>query len=527
MANVPNRRIRRALLSVSDKTDLVEFARGLRRHEVEILSTGGTARVLEEAGVEITAVEDFTGFAEMLDGRVKTLHPKVHAGILFRRDDPSHVASMEESDFLPIDLVVVNLYPFEETVARPGVSWEEAVEQIDIGGPTLVRSAAKNHQHVTVAASPSSYPDIVADMGELDGATSLQLRKRLAAEAFARTRDYDRAISEYLGRARVSPTAVSASSLPERLEISLPRAQLLRYGENPHQEGGLYGDFLAGFAKLHGKDLSYNNLLDLAGALEIAARLGRHGPAVAVIKHSNPCGAAVGKTVAQAWRDALATDPQSASGGIIASSEAVDEETAEAMADHFIELLVAPEYSTEALEILRGKKNRILLRAEKGGWSPAAGELVVRSLPRGMLVQSADSVELAAGDLEVVTRRAPTAEELAALKFAWDVVRSVKSNAIVFTDSTRTLGIGAGQMSRVDAARIAVVKAEEAGLDLAGSVVASDAFFPFPDGLLVAADAGATAAIQPGGSVRDKEVIAAADARGMAMVFTGRRHFRH
>ncbi|MBN1443370.1 MAG: bifunctional phosphoribosylaminoimidazolecarboxamide formyltransferase/IMP cyclohydrolase [Planctomycetes bacterium] len=526
---MPSARILRALFSVSDKRGAVEFARELRRLGVEILSTGGTARALREGGVEIVEIDAFTGFPEMLDGRVKTLHPKVHAGILHRRDDPAHLSTMEEHGLEPIDLVVVNLYPFEQTVARPDVTWEEAVEQIDIGGPTLIRSAAKNHADVTVACRPEQYGPVLEEMRRLGGATSPELRRRLALEAFRRTAEYDRAISGYFSRVIEEPSAAgeAASALPQRLEISLPRRRLMRYGENPHQAAGLYGDYLESFEQLHGKELSYNNLLDLAAATELAARLGRRGAAVAIIKHSNPCGAAASASVAEAWRDALATDPQSASGGIVAASQPIDAPAAEAMGAHFIELCAAPGYAAEALDILRRKKNRILLRSAGTRWLPSPSDLVIRSLPEGLLVQTADAAETSAADLRVVTKRAPSDAEMAALLFGWDVVRSVKSNAIVFATDRRTLGVGAGQMSRVDSARLAVLKARDAGLDLKGSAVASDAFFPFPDGLLVAADAGATAAIQPGGSVRDAEVIAAADERGMAMVFTGRRHFRH
>jgi phosphoribosylaminoimidazolecarboxamide formyltransferase/IMP cyclohydrolase len=528
--------IRRALLSVSDKRGLVEFARELRRLGVEILATGGTAAALREAEVEIVEIDAYTGFPEILEGRVKTLHPKVHAGILYRRDEPSHARVMQEHGYGGIDLVAVNLYPFEETVARPGVSWAEAVEQIDIGGPTLLRSAAKNCAHVTVVCSPDHYADIVAEMRAHGGATTPELRRRLAGETFRRTAAYDRAIAGFFAR----PGAAAGEArlpqllelpelqeLPERLELVLERARLLRYGENPHQRGALYGPLLDRFEQLHGRELSYNNLADLMSALELAARLGREGPSVAIIKHSNPCGAARGTSVAEAWSRALATDPQSASGGIVAASAGVDREAARAMKDHFIELLVAPEFSDSALDLLRSKKNRILLRAGPEAWRPGERGVELRSVGDSVLVQTRDLRDLRDDELRVATRRAPTGEESAALRFAWDVVRHVKSNAVVYTAADRTLGIGAGQMSRVDAARLAVLKAGQAGIDLAGCVVASDAFFPFADGLLVAADAGATAAIQPGGSIRDREVIDAADARGMAMVFTGVRHFRH
>ena len=528
---MPDTPIRRALLSVSDKSGLVEFSRGLRDLGVEIISTGGTARTLREAGIPIVEIEGFTGFPEMLDGRVKTLHPKVHAGILYKRDDPAHVRTMESHDLSAIDLVAVNLYPFEQTVARPGVTREEAVEQIDIGGPSLTRSAAKNHAHVTVVSSPSQYGEVLAAMREHGGATTLALRERLAVEAFRRTAAYDAAIFRHFascGGAAGGQAAEKAALhdvLPERLELSLPRAQVLRYGENPHQAAALYGAFLDHFRKLHGKEISYNNILDLAAAQEMAETLGPRGAAVVIVKHSNPCGAAVGTSMADAWGKALATDPQSASGGIIALSRPLDADGAAAMGDHFMEIISAPGYDPEALTVLRKKKNRIVVECV----SPlnVVGGLLFRSVPEGVLAQTVDWRPLQDSDIRVVTKRAPTAPEMEAMSFAWEIVRFVKSNAIVYAAPDRTLGIGAGQMSRVDSARIAAMKARDAGLSLEGAAVASDAFFPFPDGLLVAADAGITAAIQPGGSVRDEEVIAAANSRNMTMVFTGTRHFRH
>ncbi len=520
--------IRRALLSVSEKTGLIEFASALADQGVEIVSTGGTARALREAGISIVQIDDFTGFPEILDGRVKTLHPRVHAGLLFRRDDPTHVETMESRKLVPIDLVAVNLYPFEETVAREGVTYQEAVEQIDIGGPSMIRSAAKNHASVTVVVSPDDYDQVLEEMRGNSGATTVALRKRLALKAFGRTAAYDAAISGYFAaRATEDATArvQTNESLPEVWARCLPRSRALRYGENPHQEAALYGGFLDHFEQLHGKALSYNNILDLTAAQEMVETLGRRGPAVAIIKHSNPCGAALGERLVDAWTKALATDSASASGGIIGCSHPVDEATAAAMKDHFIEVLVAPGYSEGATEILRGKKNRILLECPRPIVSGDA--LHSRSVPGGVLVQTGDARPLSDGDLEVVTRREPDPEEREALLFAWDVVRFVKSNAILFAGRDATLGIGAGQMSRVDSVRLAVMKAGSAGIDLEGSVLASDAFFPFADGLEAAADAGARAVIQPGGSVRDKEVIAAADQRGIAMVFTGVRQFRH
>ena len=521
-------RIARALLSVSDKTGLVELAAGLREMGVEIISTGGTAKILRTAGIPLTEIEAFTGFPEMLDGRVKTLHPKVHAGILHRRDAPAHVQTMKTHGLKPIDLVAVNLYPFEETIAKPGVTREEAIEQIDIGGPSMIRSAAKNHAYVAVLSSPSQYNELMAEMRARRGATTLELRRRLAVEAFELTARYDAAIHRFfesLERGEPEPRAGVESVLPDRLQVSLPREQLLRYGENPHQSAALYGSFLEHFNKLHGKELSYNNIVDLTAAQEMAEWFGRSGPTVAIIKHTNPCGLATGATVEEAWRKALATDPQSASGGIIAASHPIDAACALALADHFIDILVAPGFEPAALEVLQRKKNRIILEALLPMTAP--GAVSYRSVPGGALLQTCDTRELRDEDLKVVTRRKPAAGEMAALQFAWNVARFVKSNAIVYASADRTLGIGAGQMSRVDSARIGAMKAREAGLDLQGCVVASDAFFPFPDGLIVAAEAGATAVIQPGGSVRDEEVIAAADARGIAMVFTGIRHFRH
>ena len=528
--------IRRALLSVWDKTGIIDFAGGLSELGVEILSTGGTARALAEAGIEIVEVDNFTGFPEMLDGRVKTLHPKVHAGILHRRDDESHLATMEEHGLEPIDLVVVNLYPFVETVARSDVTREEAIEQIDIGGPTMLRSAAKNHQAVTVVASPDRYEDVLSEMRANDGATTREMREALALEVFQRTAVYDRAISAYLEGQAASVSGQTGSDdrdcgdLPLGFSIDLERVRVLRYGENPHQHAALYGrgpTFLDSFEQLHGKEISYNNILDLCGALEVISAIEDRGAAVAIIKHSNPCGAAYSASIEEAWHKALACDPQSASGGIISCSAVVDEGAANAMRDHFIEVLVAPAFSEAALEILREKKNRILLRCRDDSWGLSPGAPVLRGVPGGLLAQSPDDEPDDTESFKVVTEREPSEEEMNAMLFGWSVVRYVKSNAIVYSGPDRLLGVGAGQMSRVDSARIAALKASQAGLDLTGSAVASDAFFPFADGLLATAEAGATAVIQPGGSVRDEEVIAAANEKGLAMVFTGLRHFRH
>jgi phosphoribosylaminoimidazolecarboxamide formyltransferase/IMP cyclohydrolase len=523
--------VRRALLSVTDKSGVVAFARVLRDFGVEVLSTGGTARMLREAGLEVLEVERFTGFPEMLDGRVKTLHPKVHAGILYRRDDPGQRATMEFHGLVGIDLVAVNLYAFEEAVRR-GAGWHQAIEEIDIGGPALLRSAAKNHAHVTVASSPRHYAEVLGEMREHAGATSFGLRLRLAGEAFATTSAYDAAVRAFFARS-LAPAGASASQdarpsvLPERLEVSLPLSSRLRYGENPHQEGAVYGAYFDRYEKLWGREISYNNILDVEAAVGAVRRPARRGPAAAIIKHSNPCGVAVGPALAEAWRLAVATDPQSASGGIIALSRDVDVETAEAIGEHFVEVLVAPGFEPAALDRLRAKKNRILLRGAAAVWQGGSEGVLLRSIPGGFLAQSPDDLELRPQDLRVVTSRQPRGEELEAMLLAWDVVQSVKSNAVVYASAVRTLGIGAGQMSRVDAARFGALKAQAAGHDLRGCAVASDAFFPFADGIHVAADAGASAVIQTGGSIRDEEVIAAANERGLAMAFTGIRHFRH
>jgi phosphoribosylaminoimidazolecarboxamide formyltransferase/IMP cyclohydrolase len=524
--------IRRALISVSDKTGLVEFARGLARFPLEIISTGGTAQALRAAGLKVTEVSQFTGFPEMLDGRVKTLHPKVHGGVLYLRDNPLHRAAMEAQGFSPIDLVVVNLYPFQETVSRAGVSRAEAIEQIDIGGPSMLRSAAKNHRWVTVVSRPAHYPRVLEEMERLGGATSLELREELAAEVFQTTSRYDRGIGEYLARrtGEAGGEGPVGGPFPAEIDLRLEKVADLRYGENPHQPGALYGSsdrsFERSFEKLHGKELSYNNILDLSAAQDLVEEFPEAGPAaVVIVKHTNPCGVGLGRTVAEGWAAALATDPQSASGGIVALNRPLDEEAARAIDGHFLEIVVAPEFSAPALRILEEKKNRILVRRLRASSGPEGLEL--RSVAAGYLVQRPDLLDLDPSELRVVTRRAPSEREMAALRFGFKVAKHVKSNAIVFSSADRTLGVGAGQMSRVDAARFAVEKARRADLDLRGSVVASDAFFPFADGLLVAAEAGATAAIQPGGSRRDPEVIAAADEKGLAMVFTSLRHFRH
>jgi phosphoribosylaminoimidazolecarboxamide formyltransferase / IMP cyclohydrolase len=516
-------RIQRALLSVSDKSGLVPFAQTLAAAGVELLSTGGTAKALREAGLTVTDLSAYTGFPEMLDGRVKTLHPKVHAGLLFIRGNEGHEAAVRAHGIQPIDLVVVNLYPFEQTVAKPNVPLHDAIENIDIGGPSMLRSAAKNHDSVTVVADPADYAEVAGQI-KAGGTTTLELRRRLAAKVFARTAAYDAAIAAHLQKA-FSPQP-SAASLPPALFIHAPLAQPLRYGENPHQAAALYGRFQEFFRQLHGKELSYNNILDLTAAASLIAEFAEDGPTLAILKHTNPCGVGQGGSLREAWDKAFATDRQAPFGGIIAVNRALDGPCAEAIAEIFSEVIVAPEFSPEALAILQKKKNLRLLKMLKPRDESQPRD--VRSVGAdSFLLQERDVKVTARADLKVVTRRQPSEAELRAMLFGWRVVKHVKSNAIVYVAADRTLGIGAGQMSRVDASRIAVWKAGEAGLLLKGSVVCSDAFFPFSDGLIAAAEAGATAAIQPGGSVRDGEVIAAADGRDVAMAFTGVRHFRH
>jgi phosphoribosylaminoimidazolecarboxamide formyltransferase/IMP cyclohydrolase len=530
--------IKRALISVFDKAGLVPFAQALISTGIELISTGGTARALREAGLPVTELSDFTGFPEMLDGRVKTLHPKVHGGLLFRRGDPAHEAAVKKHHIQPIDLVVVNLYPFEQTVAGQGVALNEAIENIDIGGPAMLRSAAKNHEHVTVVMSPTDYEQVAAQI-KAKGDTTVELRRKLAARVFARTSAYDAAIATHLVRefgpepetaihavAPRPPPGKPSPALPAILRIDAVQAQPLRYGENPHQRAALYGRFADYFKQLHGKELSYNNILDLTAAAGLIAEFEGEKPTLVILKHTNPCGVGQAKTLREAWDKAFATDTQAPFGGIIAVNKPLDLPCAEAIAGIFSEVIVAPDFKTDALALLQKKKNLRLLKVLKN--PAAAAPWDVRSVgAESYLLQERDLKSVSAGDLKVVTKREPTPEELQAMLFGRRVVKHVKSNAIVYAAKDRTLGIGGGQMSRVDASRIAVWKSSEAGLSLKGSVICSDAFFPFPDGLVAAAEAGATGAIQPGGSVRDAEVIAAADQRGMAMVFTGVRHFRH
>jgi phosphoribosylaminoimidazolecarboxamide formyltransferase/IMP cyclohydrolase len=523
--------IRRALISVFDKSGLADFAGGLARRGVELISTGGTRAALAAAGLAVRDVSDVTGFPEIMDGRVKTLHPRIHGGLLGVRANPAHKTAMTEHGIAAIDLLVVNLYPFEATVAE-GADSATAVENIDIGGPAMIRAAAKNHAYLTVVVDPADYPEVLAALAASDGATPLALRQRLAAKAFARTAAYDAAIATWFA-------AETGQTTPVWRTFSGRLAEKLRYGENPHQGGALYrtGDKRPGVAsarQIQGKELSYNNINDTDAAYELVAEFDpAKGPAVAIIKHANPCGVAEGATLAEAYRKALRSDPVSAFGGVIALNRRLDAETAAEIAKIFTEVIIAPDASEEAKALLAAKKNLRLLLA-RALPDARAGGLTVKTVAGGLLVQDRDAGMVGPRDLKVVTERAPTPAEIADLLFAWRVAKHVKSNAIVYARDRATAGIGAGQMSRVDAAMIAARKAEEAGKaaglpqSLAkGSVVASDAFFPFADGLIAAAEAGATAVIQPGGSVRDDAVIAAADARGLAMVFTGMRHFRH
>lgn len=506
-------KIARALISVSDKKGIADFARALEKRGVDIISTGGTAELLRKEKIPVREISSFTAFPEVLEGRVKTLHPRVHGGLLFKRGNPKHEAEARAHGFEPIDLVVVNLYPFEATVAKPDVTLAEAIENIDIGGPSMIRSAAKNYESVTVVVDPADYNLVLETLRDNGGETTLKLRERLAIKAFIKTSTYDRAISTFLNQEQTTDASFS---------LSLPLHSRLRYGENPHQNAALYGDFDRCFEKLHGKELSFNNILDISAATNLSAEFSE--PTVAILKHTNPCGVGSDTDLREAWEKAFATDKQAPFGGIIICNRPIEESLGKAISEIFSEVIIAPEFSGEARTILQKKKNLRLIRLLHSA-TEARPENDIRSVCGGLLVQSVD--DTLAAEERIVSKRQPTESELAAMHFGWRVVKHVKSNAIVYAHGDRTLGIGAGQMSRVDASRIAVWKAQEAGLSLKGSAIASDAFFPFPDGLLAAADAGATCAIQPGGSVRDEEVIAAADERGMAMIFTGARHFRH
>jgi phosphoribosylaminoimidazolecarboxamide formyltransferase/IMP cyclohydrolase len=520
------RPIRRALLSVTDKTGLVDFARVLASFGVDLVSTGGTARTLREAGLPVRDISDLTGFPEMLDGRVKTLHPKVHGGILHIRDNAEHMASVVEHEIEPIDMVVVNLYAFEKTAQRPGVAFADVIENIDIGGPSMVRSAAKNFSDVAIVTSAADFSLLTEEMQANSGSLSRATRWRLAKAAFAVTAAYDAGIATALESIDApSGKAAFSQELPETIRVIDPLLQTLRYGENPHQKAALYtdgsGKGVANARQMQGKELSYNNIVDLDACWELVSEFDE--PAVVIIKHTNPCGASTGATVVEAYRRALEADPVSAFGGVIGINRTVDATAAEEIAKLFVEAIVAPSFTPEALERFSTKKNLRLIEI-----SPAETSRVLKQVSGGLLVQDADRLRISEAELKIVTQRKPTAEELRALLFAWRVCKHVKSNAIVYARFSeghgQTVGIGAGQMSRVDAARFGAMKAI---LPLKGTVAASDAFFPFPDGLETIAQAGATAVIQPGGSVRDAEVIEAADRLGVAMAFTGVRHFRH
>jgi phosphoribosylaminoimidazolecarboxamide formyltransferase/IMP cyclohydrolase len=511
---------KRALLSVSDKTGLIEFAQSLTQAGYELISTGGTATALRGAGLTVADISDVTGFPEMLGGRVKTLHPKVHGGLLFLRDNEEHRAQAAKHDIAPIDLVVVNLYPFEQTIAKPGVTLEHAIENIDIGGPSMLRSAAKNYRSVTVITDPADYA-VVAGEISAQGDTTLATRERLAAKVFRTTGYYDALIANYLAQRLPEPEV-----FPETFALPLRRAQALRYGENPHQAAALYGQFPRHFQQLHGKELSYNNLIDINAAVRLVREFIGALPTVAILKHTNPCGLGSGATLAEAWDKAYTTDRKAPFGGIIVVNRPLDLPVAELIAEIFSEVIIAPSFQDDAFALLSKKKNlRLMINSEIS--APAPGLEIRSAVGDSFLVQRGDADTVSTADWKVVTKRPPTEAEREALLFGWRVVKHVKSNAIVYAAHDRTLGIGAGQMSRVDSSRIAIWKAGEAKLSLAGSVVASDAFFPFPDGLIAAAEAGATAAIQPGGSVKDPAVIAAADERDLAMIFTAQRHFRH
>ena len=555
------RKIRRALISVSDKTGIVDFARALKEFEVEIISTGGTAKALRDAGIEVRDVSDITGFPEMMDGRIKTLHPKIHGALLGIRDNPEHQAAMIEHEIEPIDMVVVNLYPFEETIRRPGVALSEAVEQIDIGGPAMIRSAAKNYEDVTVVVFPKDYARVIEEIKRNAGAVSRATRQLLARDAFARTMHYDMSVATHLtmkfsqsendaeglsggiGSAdfHVSSEGIKSSvdapridseefsietfhgSLPGSAQWSISKKADLRYGENPHQIAGLYKTALqSGVANaelLSGKEMSYNNYVDADAAWQLVCDFDE--PAVAIIKHTNPAGVALGATTEEAYRRALATDPISAFGGVVASNLEIDEAAARAIIEIFTEVLIAPEYEPAALEILKTKKNLRVLRARE---RKNREGVEYKQISGGMLVQTRDTHQLRREDLKVVTKRAPTEDEIRDLLFAWTVCKHTKSNAIVYARDEQTVGVGAGQMSRIDSVKIGAMRAQ---LPVKGSVLASDAFFPFRDGIDEAAKHGITAVIQPGGSMRDPEVIAAADEHNLAMVFTGIRHFKH
>jgi len=508
-------KIKRALISVSDKEGIVDFARALHNANVEIISTGGTHDLLVSNNIPAKQVSEITGFPEILDGRVKTLHPAVHAGLLAVLDNPSHRRQLEEHNIQPIDLVVVNLYPFERTVAKPNVSLDEAIENIDIGGPTMLRSAAKNYRFTAVVVNHSRYGTILKEMNDREGCISEETCFELAKEVFQHTAQYDSTISEYLSRTS------QQQSLPESFSFSLKKYADLRYGENPHQSAALYGKYDESLKKLHGKELSFNNIIDANAAVALVSEF--ETPTVVIVKHTNPCGVGSAETLAEAYHKAFATDTKAPFGGIIAVNRPLDMKAAEAMNEIFTEIILAPSFEQGVMEFLMKKRDRRIvqiLKSESTGFD-------IRSVSGGLLVQSKDNAQLTNNQLKVVTKRQPTADELEAMLFIWKVAKHVKSNAIVYGLKDRTLAVGAGQMSRIDSSKIAAWKSKESNLSLLGSVVASDAFFPFADGLLEAVNAGATAVIQPGGSIRDNEVIQAADEHNIAMIFTGIRHFKH
>lgn len=550
-------KISRALLSVYDKTGIVDFARNLSDSGVTILSTGGTAAALRATGIPVVDVSEVTGFPEIMDGRVKTLHPLIHGGLLGKLDNELHLDAMRAHGIESIDLLVSNLYPFEQTIARADVTLDDVIEQIDIGGPAMIRAAAKNYQYTAVVTSPQDYPALTKELRSNDLSLSEDTRARLMRRAFTHTARYDSAIARYFDeRASAAATATAADGGPatdaaasnasangshaplgsaqtgnvasaatDGLRLEMPRDLALRYGENPHQSAALYGDFGSIFKQLHGKELSYNNILDIDAAAKLIAEFG--STTLAIIKHSNPCGVASADRLVDAWNMAFATDVKSPFGGIIAVNRAMDMETAEAINQIFTEVIIAPEFPDDVLDLLRRKKDRRLISVDFDKLARSLSEPQLRSVAGGVLEQGYDNALYDDSSVRIVTKRAPNDDERAAMEFAWRVAKHVKSNAIVYASRDRTLGIGAGQMSRVDSAMIAARKAAIAGLELAGCAVASDAFFPFADGLLEAVEAGAKAVIQPGGSIRDEEVIAAADSNGIAMMFTGMRHFRH
>jgi len=514
-------KIERALLSVTDKTGLLPFAQGLHSLGVELISTGGTAKLLRDNQIPVREVADVTGFPEMLDGRVKTIHPRIAAGILAIRSNAEHMQALAEHSIPPIQMVVVNLYQFSKFANKPGVTREELIENIDIGGPTMIRAAAKNFQDVAIVVAPEQYDSILAELNQHSGTLQFATHWHLAQQAFLHTAAYDQAVSARLLQIDAVGNTAASTELPASLEISAPRAAVLRYGENPHQQAALYklGDTgIAGAEQLHGKELSYNNLVDLDAAWLLVQEF--EAPAAAIIKHTNPCGCAEQATLAEAYRKALEADPISAFGGVLAFNRELDKETASEVAKLFVEAIAAPAYSADALAILSAKKNLRLVKVKP----LAKPELVIKSITGGLLAQTADTTALIESELEIKTVRPPTPEEMIALLFAWKVCKHVKSNAIVYANAGQSVSVGAGQMSRVDSAKFGAMKAV---LPLKGTVLASDAFFPFPDGLEEAAKHGITAAIQPGGSVKDEEVIAAANRLNLAMVFTGVRHFRH